>query len=85
MLANPRASSDDLVLTAADLGIEVSSQAIDQRYPESMTTFFRELFTQMLGDVVRSQHSLAEILERFTEVNLLDSSSIQLPKKQLAR
>ena len=79
LLANPRASSDDLVLTAADLGIEVSSQAIDQRYTESMTTFFRELFTQMLGVVVRSQHSLAEIIERFTEVNLLDSSSIQLP------
>jgi hypothetical protein len=79
LLANPRASDDDLALTASDLGVEVSGQAIDQRYTESLATFFRALFTQMLGVVVRSQDSLAEILDRFSEVNLLDSSSVQLP------
>ena len=79
LLANPRANGEDIALMAAACGVDVSPQAVEQRYSQRLCDFFRVLLTKMVGVVVQSDEAFAEILNRFTEVRLLDSSSIQLP------
>src|SRR5690242_8689131 len=79
LLANPNASQQDLAAAAAAAGVQVSPQAIDQRYSRQLREFFERLLSKMLRVVVQSDESLAPLLERFTEVKLIDSSSVQLP------
>lgn len=85
LLANPHASQHDLAAAAAAAGVQVSPQAIDQRYSPQLREFFERLLAKMLRIVVQSDESLAPILERFTEVKLLDSSSVQLPDSEAER
>lgn len=81
-LSNPRASADDVADTAADLGVSVSLQAIEQRYNPELQSFFQTLFEKMVQVVVRAEAPMAAILDRFTEVRLIDSSVIALPASQ---
>lgn len=79
LLAKPGANGEDIALMAAACGVNVSPQAVEQRYSQSLCDFFRVLLSKMVGTVVQADEAVAEILERFAEVRLLDSSSIQLP------
>lgn len=81
-LQRPTANSEQLAATAAACGVDVSPQAIEQRYSSRLCEFFRELLFLMVKKSLHSDESLASILDRFTEVKLLDSSSIQLPDSQ---
>ena len=42
-MANPSGSLEELQQTAAALGVEVSPQAIDQRFTENAATFMRQV------------------------------------------
>ena len=84
LLHRPTANSEQLAATAAACGVEVSPQAIDQRYSPKLCEFFRVLLPLMVQKSLHADESLAPLLERFTEVKLLDSSSIQLPDSQQA-
>jgi hypothetical protein len=79
LLHQPRANAEDLAATAAAVGVEVSPQAVEQRYSPQLCEFFRLLLFRMAAKTFRSEESLAPLLERFTEVKLLDSTSLQLP------
>lgn len=81
-LAKPKANSEDVATMAATLGVSVSPQAVQQRYGPALNKFFEALFHRMLRIVVHSEQALAPILERFTEVRLIDSSVIALPVSQ---
>lgn len=79
LLAKPEANGEDIALMAAACGVNISPQAVEQRYSPRLCDFFRVLLTKMVGMVIQTDEAIAEILERFTEVRLIDSSSIQLP------
>jgi hypothetical protein len=79
LLAKPESNGEDIALMAAACGVSVSPQAVEQRYSQRLCDFFRLLLTKMVGMVIQTDEAVAEILERFTEVRLIDSSSIQLP------
>lgn len=79
LLAKPKADSEDVAKMAASLGIEISPQAMEQRYSTKLMEFFKALFEEMLSTVVKSEQALAPVLARFTEVKLIDSSVIALP------
>lgn len=79
LLAKPHAGAQEIATMAATLGVEVSPQAVEQRYTAALGKFFETLFHQMLKTVVHAEQSLAPILDRFTEVRLIDSSVIALP------
>jgi hypothetical protein len=81
-LQNPKASDEVLAQTAVQCGVEVTPQAIDQRHSPKLVEFLKTLFHGATKVVVGSDRSLAPILERFTSVNLLDSSAIGLPDSQ---
>ena len=82
LLQNPDASSEQLAGMAASCDAFVSKQAIEKRYTMRAARFFESLFCEATKLVVQSDESLAPILERFTEVNIGDSSAIQLPDSQ---
>ena len=81
-LRNPRASDEDLAQMAAQGGVAVTPQAIGQRHTPQMAKFLQGLFTRATKIMVGSDKVLAPILERFTRVIVLDSTTITLPDGQ---
>jgi Transposase DDE domain len=78
-LAKPRASDEDLAQTAALCGVQVTAQAIEQRQTPRLEEFLEALFRRATQCIVQSQKPLALLLERFTSVLILDSTTITLP------
>lgn len=78
-LRNPSASDEELAQVAAQCGSAVTPQAIEQRHTPRLGKFLRELFTRATKVVVGSDKVLAPILERFSRVIVLDSTTIGLP------
>jgi hypothetical protein len=76
---HPAATIEQLAQTAAECGACVSPQAIDKRFNEQTEAFLKELFTQAVEQQVAADQILAPILERFSSVLLLDSTTIVLP------
>ena len=78
-LQHPRATDEQLAQIAAQAGADVTPQAIDQRHTPQMVSFLKALFVEATKRVIGSDKVLAEILERFISVILLDSTTITLP------
>jgi len=86
-LQNPEASDEELAQIAAQCGADVTTQAIEQRYTPRMMKFLEALFREATKLVIETDKSLAPILERFSSVPVLDSSTVTLPismKEQFA-
>lgn len=82
LLQNPKANSEEIASLAAASGIDVTPQAVEQRYSPSLVEFFKVLFGEMAQTIVASKESLAPLLERFTDVIAIDGSVISLPDSQ---
>jgi len=78
-LHNPKASDEKLAQFAVQCGAEVTPQAIEQRHTPKLVDFLQRLFCGATKLVVGADKALAPILERFTNVTVLDSSTITLP------
>ena len=78
-LRNPEASDEELAQIAVQCGAAVTPQAVEQRHTRRLVKFLQELFCRASKVVVGSDKALAPILERFTNVTVLDSSTITLP------
>ena len=78
-LRNPEADDEELAQMAVECGAAVTPQAIDQRHTPKLVKFLQELFRGATQMVVGSDKALAPILERFSSVDVLDSSTITLP------
>ena len=78
-LKNPKASDEELAQTAAQCGVDVTPQAIEQRHTPKLVAMLKEVFQEGVRVVLGSDRALAPILERFTKVKILDGSTICLP------
>ena len=78
-LQDPRASDEQLAQLAAQCGAPVTPQAIEQRHTPRLVDFLRRLFTGTSKVVFGSDQALAPLLERFTRVIVMDSSTVVLP------
>jgi hypothetical protein len=78
-LQNPDASDEDLAQMAVQCGADVTPQAVEQRHSPKLVQFLEGLFRRGSQRVVGAQRSLAPLLERFSSVTVLDSSSVTLP------
>ena len=58
---------------------DVSTQAVEQRYSQRLVDFLKALFTKAVTAAVASHKSVPGILDRFADVQLLDSTVISLP------
>jgi Transposase DDE domain len=81
-LRNPEASDEELAQIALQCGADVTPQAIAQRHSPRLVKFLKELFCRATKVVVGSDKALAPLLERFTSVIVLDSSTIVLPDSE---
>jgi hypothetical protein len=81
-LQDANATDEDLAQVAAQCGTPVTPQAIDQRQTPKLALFLEELLPRILKIMVHSEKALAPILERFTEVPIIDSSTVSLPDGQ---
>jgi hypothetical protein len=84
-LQNPRASDEQLAQVAAECGVTVTPQAIEQRHTRQFVRYLEELFRRATTIVIGSDTVLAPLLDRFTRVTLLDSSTIMLPDSERER
>ena len=84
-LQNPQASDEQLAQVAAECGVTVTPQAIEQRHTPQFVRYLEELFRRATAIVIGSDTVLAPLLERFTRVTLLDSSTIALPDSERER
>jgi hypothetical protein len=75
----PNASCKELAQMSGLVGEPVSPQAIDQRFHPRMADFLKQLFEKAVQHQVPSDRCLAELVERFADVQLLDSTTISLP------
>lgn len=78
-IQKPDASDERLARVAAQCGVPVSPQAVEQRHTPAMALFLEKLFRKAVGAVIGSDKPLAPILDRFTNVTVLDSTVINLP------
>jgi hypothetical protein len=78
-LSKPNSSDEELAQMAALFGATVSPQAVEQRHTPRLAEFLEALFRRATQEIVKSQKCLAPLLDRFTAVSTLDSSTITLP------
>jgi hypothetical protein len=78
-LANPSAALEELAQTAATLGVNVTPQALDQRFTEHAAACLEAVLSTAITRMVATTPVAIPILNRFTAVYLQDSSTIALP------
>jgi hypothetical protein len=78
-LAKPRASDEELARMAVRCGVEVTTQAVEQRFTPVLADFLEALFRRASRLRVQADRALAPLVERFPAVLILDSTSVALP------
>ena len=84
-LQRPNASDEELAQMAGLCGVSLTPQAVEQRFSPRLVAFLEGLFGRAMGCAVKSVKTLAPLLERFTDVLILDSSTITLPAEMAER
>jgi hypothetical protein len=78
-LANPRASLGELADLAADLGADVSPQALDQRLTAAAAPCLYQVLQAALLRLVQADPVAAGLLGRFQSIYVRDCSTLPLP------
>ncbi len=83
-LEKPAASLSEIAQSCLDLGVGVSAQAVDDRINVFSVAFFQQMFCQALRVFKSRQPLKLAILEQFTAINLVDSTTKALPDNMAA-
>ena len=78
-LANPRISLDQLAQAATAAGTPISAQGFDQRFTPQASLFLQTVLATAVQQMVCADDAALPLLQRFTGVYLLDSTTIVLP------
>ena len=78
-LAHPDATVEQLSQTAARAGVEVSPQAIDQRFTLATATLLQTVLTSAVQKTISGDAVALPLLQRFTGVRVHDGTTISLP------
>lgn len=79
MVRNPNPKPRDYQSTASQLGVDVTENAITKRFTSELANFLEAALRRVLSHVLTTQSPPIELLGRFSEVVIGDSSSITLP------
>lgn len=80
-IQHPTASYNILAQVAADYGVRVTRQAVQERLTPTAVTFFRGLFQRSLALLQQTVALPIPLLAQFGAVYLLDSSQVALPAR----
>jgi hypothetical protein len=78
-LDNPAATLDDLTEVAADLEVEVTPQALEQRFTAPATQCLADVLASALHHAVSATPEAGPLLQRFAGVYVFDTSTVSLP------
>jgi hypothetical protein len=78
-LAKGNSTMEELSQSAANVGVQVSRQGLDERFSEAAATFLRQMVEESVKMVIRGQAVSSGLLERFNGVYVEDSTVIELP------
>ncbi len=78
-LAHPDARIEQLAQSAARVGVDVSPQAIDQRFTWATAALLQEIVTTGMPHLIGADPVAIPILQRFSGVRIHDSTTIVLP------
>jgi hypothetical protein len=78
-MSNPQATYEEMAQTATTLGIDITSQSIEERFSPLSAEFLKKVLEETIKVVVRMEQANIPILERFQGVYIKDSSTITLP------
>lgn len=78
-LAQPTATVEQLAQMACRIGVDVSPQAIDQRFTMATADLLHQLVLASIHPVIAANPVTLPILQRFTSVRVHDSTAIGLP------
>ncbi|GAC1459587.1 MAG: IS4 family transposase [Ktedonobacterales bacterium] len=78
-LANPQATVEARAQAAAVAGVAISPQGLEQRCTERAALFLEQMLAQAVRTVIAAEPVVLPLLQRFTAVVLLDSSTVVLP------
>lgn len=78
-LAHPAATLEQLAHSAANVGIQISPQGLDQRFTESAAACLKVVLETAVQQLLVAHPVAIPILHRFTGVYVLDSTTITLP------
>lgn len=78
-LANPTATLTHLTQSAANVGVTLSPQGLAQRFTQAAAACLQAVLEAAVQQVVTAKPVAIPILQRFTGVYVLDSTTITLP------
>lgn len=78
-LAHPDATNDQLAQSAARAGVLVTPQAINQRFTFATAALLKRVLHASMRHLIAADRVAIPILQRFTGVRVLDSTTITLP------
>jgi hypothetical protein len=78
-LDNPRATHDDLAEVAADLGVDITPDALGRRLGPAACACLQEVLRQALHHAIAAQPAALPLLRRFAGVYVQDASTVGLP------
>jgi hypothetical protein len=79
-MANPDATKDRRLTTAAIVGLVITEKGLEKRFDARAAVFLRELLRSAVSKVVASP-VMIPLLRRFTAVEVFDSSTVALPEE----
>ena len=79
-LEDGEATLTDLTSTAQALGVDITPQGLDQRFTKSAAAMMKGVLDYAVQQVIASDPAALPLLQRFTSVCLIDSSTIALPE-----
>ena len=83
-LEKPKASLNEIAQSCLDLGVAVTTQAINERINTFSVAFVQNMFCQALLVFKNQQPLRLAILQQFTAINLIDSTTKALPDSMVA-
>jgi hypothetical protein len=81
LLRKPKAKIADFQSTAAQLGLDVTTTAIEHRFTPQLVTFLRSALEQIVHRAVTAASQPVDLLKQFTSIRIGDSSTIPVPEE----
>jgi len=79
LLKSPTATTDAFVATAAQLGVAVTPKAVEARFTDKLVDFLRVGLGHVLGHALAADPAAIPLLDRFTAVEVGDSTCVTVP------
>jgi len=78
-MAKGDSTMEELSQSAANVGVQVSRQGLDERFSEAAANFLKQMVAESVKCVLRGNSVSSAVLERFNGVYVEDSTVVELP------